>query len=68
VPVSGTVALSPSPIAEDGQVATATLNATAKGGGKIALTATWTTAGTSALAQVAGSVGRVAVDGTMPAP
>jgi pimeloyl-ACP methyl ester carboxylesterase len=66
--VSGTVALSPAPIADDGQNAVATLTVSAHGLGKATFTATWTTAGTGATAHVEGKVSQTLVNGTMPAP
>jgi hypothetical protein len=68
VPVSGTVALSPAPSAEDGQTALATLTVSAPGVGAGSFTATWTTSGTAAMAQVSGQVAGVPVAGTLPAP
>jgi pimeloyl-ACP methyl ester carboxylesterase len=68
VAVSGTVSLAASPIPEDGQTATATLTVSAAGLRPASLTATWTTAGSAALAQVTGEVAGVTVSGTTPAP
>jgi len=68
VRVSGTVALAPSPIAVNGSIATASLRVSASGMPKATFTATWTTAGSSALAEVAGTVAAQAVQGSMPAP
>jgi pimeloyl-ACP methyl ester carboxylesterase len=69
VAVSGTVKLTPAPIADDGQDAVATLTVPAANGlGKATFTATWTTAGTDASAHVAGKVAAALVNGTMPAP
>ncbi len=67
VPVSGTVALSPAPLPEDGMTAVATLTARSEGI-TAQLTATWTTSGSSAVARVAGEAGGASVTGTMPAP
>ena len=68
VPVNGTVKLSPAPIAEDGEVAVASLTVASAGMRPEVITATWTTSGTDALAQVAGVSEGVTVSGTLPAP
>ncbi len=68
VAVSGTVALSPAPIAADGETVIATLTTRSAGIAAGSFTATWTTAGAGALAQIAGAVGREALSGTLPAP
>jgi len=68
VKVSGTVSLTPAPAPEDGFTARASLSALAPGVGKATLTASWTTSGTNAPAQVSGTVGGHAVAGTVPAP
>ena len=68
VRVSGTVTLTPSPIPVDGEDVSASLTVSAAGLAKAVLTATWTTGGTAAGAQVAGSAGSLAFQGTMPAP
>ncbi len=68
VRVSGTVTLAPSPIAVNGDVATALLTVSASGMPKASFTATWTTAGTAAAAEIAGTVGAQAVQGSTPAP
>jgi hypothetical protein len=68
LPVSGTVTLLPAPLAEDGQIAVATLSLPARSGGPASLTATWTTAGAGAVARVGGQVAGSSVSGTMPAP
>ncbi len=68
VVVSGTVRLAPDPDPEDGETVLATLTAKAPGIGRGAFTATWTTAGADARAQLVGSVGAQPVAGSMPAP
>jgi pimeloyl-ACP methyl ester carboxylesterase len=68
VVVSGTVALTPSAIASDGQTAVATLSVRTAGMPAASLTASWTTAGAEAQAQVLGTIGKQPVAGTMPAP
>ncbi len=68
VSVSGTVRLSASPIEADGETAVATLTAKAPGMRAATLTATWTTAGAGAEAQVEGTVGRISLRGHTPAP
>ena len=68
VAVSGTVQLTPSPIATEGETAVPTLTVSAPGAHGASFTARWTTAGTAARAQVEGSVGKQAVSGSMPAP
>lgn len=67
VQVSGTVTLTPAPLAADGQTAVANLTVVVNGLSGI-LTATWTTAGPQAVARIGGEVGGVSVSGTMPAP
>ena len=66
--VSGTVSLAPSPIADDGQSAVASLTVHAAGIRTLTLTAAWTTGGADARAEVAGSLGKLSLAGTMPAP
>jgi pimeloyl-ACP methyl ester carboxylesterase len=74
VAVSGTVRLTPaantasSPEGEAGRTVLATLTAKAPGIRRASFTATWTTAGTGAQAQLVGSVGGQPVAGTMAAP
>jgi pimeloyl-ACP methyl ester carboxylesterase len=68
VAVSGTVELTPSAIASDGQTAVATLSVKVAGMPAASLQASWTTAGAEAQAQVLGTVGKQPVAGTMPAP
>ncbi len=68
VSVSGTVALTPAPILLDGNTVIASLRASAPGMRTATFTATWTTAGTGAVAQVTGAVGSEPVSGTLPAP
>ncbi len=68
VRVSGTVALSPAPDPEDGELAVAQLTATAPGLRHSVIHAGWTTSGSGALARVTGTVEGAAVAGTMPAP
>lgn len=68
VAVSGTVELTPSAIASDGQTVIATLGVRTPGMPAVSLKATWTTAGANAQAQVLGTVGKQPVAGTMPAP
>lgn len=68
VAVSGTVALSPSTIASDGQTVVAMLTVKQSGKATATLTASWTTAGAEAQAQVLGTIGKQPVVGTMPAP
>lgn len=67
VAVSGTVTLSPAPIAVDGEVAVATLTVAGVGKGPASFTATWTTAGPG-LAEISGNVEGASVNGTTPAP
>ncbi len=67
IAVSGTVTLSPAPIALDGEVAVATLTVTGAGKGPDSFTATWTTAGPG-MAEVSGVVEGVSVTGATPAP
>jgi pimeloyl-ACP methyl ester carboxylesterase len=68
VPVSGTVKLAPDPIPADGETVLATITAKVPGMGSASFTATWTTAGAGAQAQLVGSVGKESVSGSMPAP
>ncbi len=68
VAVSGTVRLAPDSDVEDGKTVLANLTVKAPGIGKGSFTATWTTAGTGAVAQLVGSVGRQPIAGSMPAP
>jgi pimeloyl-ACP methyl ester carboxylesterase len=68
VPISGTVTLTPDQDEADGYVARATLSAKAPGVRRASFTATWSTAGAGARAQVAGTVGTQRIAGTMPAP
>ena len=68
VAVSGTVSLAPSPIPTDGEAVTATLTTATAGVKPAGFTATWTTAGAAASAQVLGAVGGESVAGTLPAP
>jgi len=68
VAVSGTVSLSASPVAVDGESVVAKLTARAAGAQSVSLTATWTTSGAGAQAQVAGTAGKQPLSGTMPAP
>ncbi len=68
VAVSGTVRLAPDANPEDGQTVLAALTATAPGTGRGSFTATWTTSGADAQAQLVGAVGAQPVAGTMPAP
>jgi pimeloyl-ACP methyl ester carboxylesterase len=68
VAVSGTVQLAPDPIAEDGQTVLATLTVRAPGMHVATFTATWTTAGAQATAQIVGTIAGRPVAGSMPAP
>ncbi len=68
VQVSGTVRLSPAPIAQDGQAVVAQLSVAAPGVRRASFTASWTTSGADAVARVSGTVEGRAVFGTMPAP
>ena len=68
IAVSGTVTLTPAPIADDGEVAVATLTVSGAGIHAASFTATWSTSGAGAPAEVAGSVEGVSVKGTRPAP
>jgi pimeloyl-ACP methyl ester carboxylesterase len=68
VAVSGTVRLTPDPNEEDGETVLATLTAKTPGMSRGSFTATWTTSGAGARAQLVGSVGAQPVAGTMPAP
>jgi pimeloyl-ACP methyl ester carboxylesterase len=68
VAVSGSVKLAPDPISADGDTILATLTAKAAGMRAASLTATWTTSGAGAVAQVLGTVGSEVIAGSMPAP
>jgi pimeloyl-ACP methyl ester carboxylesterase len=68
VAVSGTVALSPAADPVDGQAALATLTVKSSGMPAVSLTASWTTAGADAQAQVSASAAKLSFAGTMPAP
>ncbi|HTA34247.1 MAG TPA: alpha/beta hydrolase [Solirubrobacteraceae bacterium] len=68
VAVSGTVRVGADSEVEDGKTVLANLTVKAPGIGKGSFTATWTTAGTGAEAQLVGSVGREPIAGSMPAP
>jgi pimeloyl-ACP methyl ester carboxylesterase len=68
VAVSGTVKLAPDADPEDGQTVLADLTVKAPGMPSGTFTATWTTAGANAQAQLVGSVGSQPVAGSMPAP
>jgi pimeloyl-ACP methyl ester carboxylesterase len=68
VAVSGTVELTPDPDPEDGETVLATLTAKTRGVKRGSFTATWTTSGPEAQAQLVGAVGAQPVAGTMPAP
>jgi hypothetical protein len=68
VAVSGTVRLTPSPIAGDGQSVLAALTARAAGVAPESLTASWTTTGADAAARVAGTAAKRSLSGTTPAP
>jgi hypothetical protein len=68
VAVSGTVALAPDPIPLDGETVTANLTAKAPGLASATLTASWTTTGADAQAQLVGTIGKASVSGSMPAP
>ena len=68
VTVSGTVALSPSSTPADGQVALAKLTVKTAAMPAVSLTASWTTAGVNAQAQVSASAAKLAFAGTMSAP
>jgi pimeloyl-ACP methyl ester carboxylesterase len=68
VRVSGTVTLAPDPISVDGDTVTASLTAKVAGLPAASFTATWTTAGADARAELIGIVGRQSVAGSMPAP
>jgi pimeloyl-ACP methyl ester carboxylesterase len=68
VAVSGTVALSPAADPVDGQVALAALTVKASGMPAVSLSASWTTAGADAQAQVSASAAKLSFGGTMPAP
>ena len=68
IKVSGTVKLSPAPIAEDGQTALAQVSVLGAGPRVASFTATWTTSGADAVARVSGTIEGRAVSGTMPAP
>jgi len=68
VAVAGTVRLSAAAGPEEGELALATLTVTAPGIKRASFTATWTTAGADARAQVIGRVGQQPVAGSLPAP
>ncbi len=68
VAVSGTVKLAPAPDPEDGETVLAMLSAKAQGMRRASFTATWTTSGAGAEAQLVGAVGKQAIAGNMPAP
>jgi hypothetical protein len=68
VAVSGTVRLAPDPSPEDGETVLATLTAKARGISRASFTATWTTSGAGAQAQLVGAVGAQPLAGKMPAP
>jgi hypothetical protein len=68
VSVSGSVSLAPAADPEDGDTVLASLTVKAPGMRSAMFTATWTTAGAGAQAQVVGSVGGQPVAGSMPAP
>jgi hypothetical protein len=68
VSVSGTVSLVPAAYPEDGDTALASLTVKAPDMRSGSFTATWTTAGTGAEAQLVGSVGSQPVAGSTPAP
>jgi pimeloyl-ACP methyl ester carboxylesterase len=68
VAVSGSVSLTPASDPEDGETVLATLTARTGGIGKGSFTATWTTSGADAQAQLVGAVGAQPVAGTLPAP
>jgi len=68
VAVSGTLKLTPAPDPVDGQTVLATLTVRAPGLHAGSFTATWTTAGADAIAEVIGTVAGEPVSGAMPAP
>jgi hypothetical protein len=68
VAVSGSVKLARDPIPADGDSVLATLTAKAGGMRAASLTATWTTSGADAVAQVLGTVGPEVLAGSLPAP
>jgi pimeloyl-ACP methyl ester carboxylesterase len=68
VSVSGSVSLAHADDPEDGETALAALTVKAPGVHAASFTATWTTAGAGARAQLVGSVGGQPVAGSMPAP
>ncbi len=68
VPVSGTLTLTPAPLAEDGETVVATLTASGEGIRKASFTATWTTSGSAAVARIGGEASGTMVSGTAPAP
>jgi pimeloyl-ACP methyl ester carboxylesterase len=68
VAVSGTISLRPAPDPLDGRTVLAHLTAAAPGVRAASFTASWTTQGAGARAQVAGTVGAEPVNGTLPAP
>jgi pimeloyl-ACP methyl ester carboxylesterase len=68
VAVSGTVRQTPASEAVEGNEATATLTVSAPDSPEATLSASWTTAGSLALAEISGSVGSEQVLATVPAP
>jgi pimeloyl-ACP methyl ester carboxylesterase len=68
VTVSGTLKLVPAPLAVDGDAVLATLTVSSHGMHAAKLTATWTTAGAGAEADVIGTVGHEALSGSIAAP
>jgi pimeloyl-ACP methyl ester carboxylesterase len=68
VAVSGTVTLAADADAEDGKTVLASLTVKAPGIGKGSFTATWTTAGAGARAELVGTVAHQPLAGSMPAP
>lgn len=68
VSVSGTIALSPAPLPEDGETVVATLRAQGPAASSAKLSATWTTAGAEAVARVAGVADGGSLSATLPAP
>jgi pimeloyl-ACP methyl ester carboxylesterase len=68
VAVSGTVQLAPAANPEAGETVLANLTVKAPGMSKASFTATWTTAGVAAQAELVGAVGKQPVAGSMPAP
>jgi pimeloyl-ACP methyl ester carboxylesterase len=68
VSVSGTVKLAPAQSSVDGDTVLAKLTVKTPGLTTASLTATWTTAGAGAAAQLTGRAGRQPLAGSMPAP